>query len=92
MKLSSVLVASMVLAGAIFTDAKASRAEVVCDSPSMLDTLGPIQPNRHCWRINGTPARDRTIPGPWEVRTGGGCQGYSGLYKRARVYWRECHE
>ena len=92
MKLSNILLGCIVLASTIFIAVKATRAEVVCDNPSSLDTRGPIRPNQHCRRIAGTPVQDTAIHGPWEAATGGACQAYSGLYRGGRVYWRKCLE
>jgi hypothetical protein len=92
MKFSKAFLGFIVLAATIFSAVKATRAEVLCDSPSMLDTRGPVRPNQHCWRVARTPAREMNIRGPWEEATGGACQAYSGLSKGRRVYWRECHE
>jgi hypothetical protein len=92
MKLSRVLLMSIGLVATVFDTAKATRAEVVCDSPAMLDTVGPIRPNQHCWRIASAPPQDMTVPGPWEARTGGACRAYSGLLQGRRVYWRKCSE
>lgn len=89
---SRALAISIILFGGIFGAPMARAAEIVCDSPSMLDTLGPIRPNQHCRRVARTPASDREVPGPWVERTGGACRAYSGLYGGRRVYWRICRE
>jgi hypothetical protein len=90
MKLSKVLLGCIVLATTSLASAKATRAEVVCDSAAMLDTVGPVRPNQHCWVIPGAPVSDMDIPGPWEAQTGGACRAFSALYQGRRVYWRKC--
>jgi hypothetical protein len=96
MMTSRVLVTSVALAAAMLSGAQAARAageHIMCDSPEMLNILGPMRPNQHCRYVRRPPQADANfVPDGWMQQTGGACQAYSGIYEGKRVYWRICLE